>query len=375
MPDIARLTAKPKHKLLALDGGGIRGVISLEVLLRLESFLRTRHGNADLVLADEFDYIAGTSTGAIIAACLSIGMPVREIRDFYRRCGADMFEEASLLRRLRYKYEDEPLAIKLREVLGERTTLGSDSLRTLLMVVLRNATTDSPWPLSSNPAAMFNQPGAECNLTFPLWQLVRASTAAPTYFPPEVIAVGGQMFIFVDGGVTIFNNPAWQLFLMATNDRYRLNWPADRNSMLLVSVGTGTAANAKPDLKASQMHLLHHATTIPGALMNAAAEEQDSNCRIFGDCRFGLKINLEVDDFRGSAGPLPASGKLFTYLRYDPDVSRGGLDGLGLSNVNERHIAEMDSVDHLDEMTRVGAAFAAKHLTDDALDEHFRGFA
>ena len=64
------------------------------------------------------------------------------------------------------------------------------------MVVLRNATTDSPWPLSNNPAALFNdrrlgpnQNGS--NLDLPLWQIVRASTAAPTYFPPEVVMVGG----------------------------------------------------------------------------------------------------------------------------------------------------------------------------------------
>jgi uncharacterized protein len=53
-----------------------------------------------------------------------------------------------------------------------------------------------------------------------------ASTAAPTYLPPEVIVIDGRQFIFVDGGVTMYNNPAFQMFLMATVDRYWINAPA-----------------------------------------------------------------------------------------------------------------------------------------------------
>ena len=174
------------------------------------------------MLADYFDYIAGTSTGAVIATCLSVGMSVGQIRDFYVENAADMFDKARLLDRFRFKYEDDRLAARLRRELGEETTLGSDRLRTLLLIVMRNATTDSPWPLSNNPGAHYNRPEREFrNLDIPLWQLVRASTAAPTFFPPEVIDIGGgKSFVFVDGGVTMFNNPAFQLFLMATLEPY-----------------------------------------------------------------------------------------------------------------------------------------------------------
>ena len=79
------------RKLLALDGGGIRGIITLEILEAIEHILRTALGRDDrFVLADYFDYIAGTSTGAMTATALSLGLPVRDIRDFYlsaaRRC-------------------------------------------------------------------------------------------------------------------------------------------------------------------------------------------------------------------------------------------------------------------------------------------------
>ena len=72
----------------------------------------------------------------------------------------------------------------------------------------------------------------DCNLDLPLWQLVRASTAAPTYFPPEVVTVGTQDFLFVDGGVTMYNNPAFQMFLMATLEPYRLQWKTGVDKML-----------------------------------------------------------------------------------------------------------------------------------------------
>ena len=63
-----RLQRPGARKLLALDGGGIRGVLSLEILRKLESVLRTASGRADYRLADYFDYISGTSTGGIIAS-------------------------------------------------------------------------------------------------------------------------------------------------------------------------------------------------------------------------------------------------------------------------------------------------------------------
>ena len=83
-------------RLLALDGGGIRGVFSLEILARIEQLLREKTGNANLVLADHFHYLGGTSTGAIIATCLSWGMSVAEVRDLYCNRAIEMFRLAPI---------------------------------------------------------------------------------------------------------------------------------------------------------------------------------------------------------------------------------------------------------------------------------------
>lgn len=383
----ALLRPEGQKRLLALDGGGIRGLITVEILAGLEQMLREQlKRGPDFRLADYFHYVAGTSTGAIIATCISLGMSVKEIRDFYKENGEAMFDKASLLQRFRYKYEDERLADKLRQVFnaylddGERqagradVTLGSPALKTLLLVVMRNATTDSPWPISNNPRAKYNERSRpDCNLDIPLWQLVRASTAAPVYFPPEQLTLGGKSFLFVDGGVTTYNNPAFLLFLMATVGAYRMAWPAAADTMLLVSIGTGTNPNANAGLAASDMNLVYNATTIPSALMFAALNEQDLLCRVFGRCRFGAPLDREVETLILSAQEEQAAvlPRLFTYMRYNAELSAEGLERLALGNppVEPEHVQRMDSIEYMGDLTRVGAAVAK-----DIAPAHFAGF-
>ena len=87
-------------RILALDGGGIRGMIAVEILKEIEELLREETGgDKDFVLADYFDYISGTSTGAIIAAALSLGWSVDKIHNFYIKSGEQMFDKASLLKK------------------------------------------------------------------------------------------------------------------------------------------------------------------------------------------------------------------------------------------------------------------------------------
>jgi uncharacterized protein len=363
-----RLASAPTKKLLALDGGGIRGLITLEILAQIEKTLAAALGRPALVLADYFDYVAGTSTGAIIAAALSLGLSVAKIREFYLENGEAMFAKASLLRRFRYKYDDERLAEKLQQIYGAETTLGSEALRTLLLVVMRNVNTDSPWPVSNNPGAKYNdRDRKDCNLDLPLWQLVRASTAAPVYFPPEVVTIGEHRFLFVDGGVTMYNNPAFILFLMATLEPYELQWPPGEHKMLLVSVGTGSAADSNADLGPEKLNLLYNATTIPSALMFAAANEQDMLCRVFGRCQHGASIDREIGSLVGAKGPTEP--RLFRYARYNVELSRVGLDALGLSHIAPEAVRQLDSIEHMNELREVGEA--AAHAVEMS---HFDGF-
>jgi uncharacterized protein len=368
------------HKMLALDGGGIRGLITLGILKKLEE----RLGKP---LCEFFDYIAGTSTGAIIAAGLARGMPVAQLIDFYRKSGKDMFEKASLLKRLSSFYEADPLRQRLRQVFGEETNLEPRYLKCLVLVVMQNITTDSPWPISSNPDARYNDPDRpDCNLRIPLWQLVRASTAAPVYFPPEVLQWDkddpAKAFVFVDGGVTPYNNPAFLLYRMATAAPYCLNWKTGEKNMLLVSVGTGSAAN--PTSKAN-MNLLRNVAGLPGHLMYTILNEQDINCRTVGRCTHGAWIDRELFDLTCrdavagcskdawlQASHKPAQqdlGRAFLYARYNADLSREGLNLLGCPDIRPDDVQQLDSVEHMDELLRVGAAAGEQVSLD-----HFGGF-
>lgn len=371
---ISKIKSPGPKKILSLDGGGIRGMICVEVLSEMEELLRRETGSDDnFVLADYFDYISGTSTGAIVAAALSLGWSVNKIRSFYIKSGEQMFDKASMLKKFRYTYEDKELKKTLQSEFGARTTLGSKQLKTLLMMVMRNSTTDSPWPVSNNPAAKYNAAEFDgCNLDLMLWQLVRASTAAPTFFPPEKVQVGSNNFVFVDGGITMYNNPSFQTFLMATLGPYRLGWETGQDKLLIVSVGTGTSPDANENLGPSDMNLLYNATSLPSALMFAALNEQDLLCRSFGNCLCGDDLDSEVGDLIDSSGNMsrPVAEPLFTYVRYNAELSKAGLSRLRLDHIVPEEVQKLDAVENIDKLQQVGRALASHSVQP----RHFDGF-
>jgi uncharacterized protein len=351
-------------RLLALDGGGIRGVFSLEILARIESHLRTKLNQPNLVLADYFDYIAGTSTGAIIATCLSWGMKVAEVQELYITRAVEMFRPAPLYRRFWNRFQAEAITRMLQVIFSEDdkgevpALLNTKKLRTLLTLVMRNYTTGSPWPVSNNPAAKFNDPArANSNLKLPVWQLVRASAAAPVYFPPETIELGGKKQVFVDGGITPYNNPALLLFSMATLPSYNLNWPTGVDQLLLVSVGTGHVRTGAGALRANQMNMLFYARSIPLALMESISQQQDTICRILGHCKEGEPIDSEIGDLRGSAAT--AAEKKFSYVRYDHLFTP---DELELAKKTSKSGITLDNLMLIPFLRELGARYADTYV-------------
>nr|MBX2835546.1 patatin-like phospholipase family protein [Gammaproteobacteria bacterium] len=240
--------------------------------------------------------------------------------------------------------------------------------------VMRNATTDSPWPVSNNPYAKYNNSSREDNNgLIPLWQLVRASTAAPVYFPPESVTVGSKEFLFVDGGITCYNNPSFQTFLMATTEPYGLNWKTGEKEMLVVSVGTGNNPIARADLAAGDMHILYNVSSLPVALMNAASTEQDFLCRTFGNCLWGEQIDREIGDMcsiKNSKCGGPTKEKLFTYVRYNAELTREGLDSLDLNDIDPSDVRKLDAVAGVPKLQKIGRAVAENHVKAN----HFSSF-
>jgi uncharacterized protein len=351
-------------RLLALDGGGIRGVFSLEILVRIEAHLRKMLNQPNLVLADYFDYMAGTSTGAIIATCLSWGMSVAQVQELYITRAVEMFRPAPMYRRFWNRFEAEAITRMFQVVFSEDdkgevpALLSTKKLRTLLTLVMRNYTTGSPWPVSNNPAAKFNDPSrANSNLKLPVWQLVRASTAAPVYFPPETIDLGGKKQVFVDGGITPYNNPALLLFSMATLPCYNLNWPTGVDKMLLVSVGTGRVRTGAGAVRANQMNMLFYARSIPSALMESISQQQDIICRMIGHCKEGEPIDSEIGDLRGPADSV--AEKKFNYVRYDHLFT---ADEMNLARQTSKSGITLDNLMLIPFLRELGARYAEAHV-------------
>ncbi len=294
----------------------------LNRVLLEDAFSQELSKKPDLVLDDVFDLIAGTSTGAIIAAFLSWRLPVREIEKLYVDYSPTMFALGSWPQRLlKSKYDSNAIAQFFREHFkeedGEPALLGTTRLEKFLLIVMRNGSTGSPWPVCNNPKAIFNDRAhEECNLDIKLWQLLRASTAAPTYFPPEEIPLAGKTRLFMDGGITPYNNPALIAVLMATLPRYRICWPAKRELLHVVSVGTGLARARLPGKAASDINLLDHLKYIAPALIGSVAAEQDLLCRVMGDCVHGAIWDSEVGALE-TPTLFNEKEQKFTYARYD----------------------------------------------------------
>ncbi|HEY0793383.1 MAG TPA: patatin-like phospholipase family protein [Chthoniobacterales bacterium] len=319
-------------RILALDGGGLRVFFTLEVLDRVEALLRRRLGRPEAVLADHFDLIAGTSTGAILGAFLAWGLSIAQIKTLYQGMAVKVFRPyRNPLQWLRNRYAAETLSKVLRDFFVEEgppdrreATLGSPLLRTLFLAVLRNASTGSAWPLCSHPALKYNaRERPNCNLDLPLWRIVRASTAAPTFFAPERIRTGESTFQFVDGGVTPYNNPALIAALMVTEPCFNIRWPSGEDRLYVLSVGTGRTrvryANAGGGWELALPAVVSKTIT---ALIEGSTQQQDFLCRVMGRCLHGPLIDREVGELIEptpfSNGP-PSPPRRFTYVRYNTD--------------------------------------------------------
>lgn len=169
-------------RILAIDGGGVRGVVALAFLAEIERTLDKQQGRP-VRLCDHFDLIGGTSTGAIVATALALGYRVAEIRDFYFKLGPRVFKRPPFrLPGWQAKFDAKALAQELHNIIGART-LSSSDLQTGLGVMLKRIDTGSAWILMNNPRSIYWDTPADRsfigNRDYSLANVVRASTAAP----------------------------------------------------------------------------------------------------------------------------------------------------------------------------------------------------
>jgi hypothetical protein len=335
----------------------------------MEDILRERQGgDPDFRLSDYFDLIGGTSTGSIIATGLALGFSVEKLQSVYRSLAAEVFKKPFLsLGLFSAKFPEEPLIEALTEQFGDYT-LGGAELKTGLMVMTKRFDTGSPWVLHNNPKGKYFDPTegtstAIPNKDFLLRQIVRASTAAPHYFQPERLAVGkGEEAAFVDGGVSAFNNPSLQLFMLATLEGFGLQWPVGATKMLLVSVGTGYVKTRYTADQVMDMAAVQVAGQSLLALMAECDRLSQTVLQWLSDSPTAAAIDSEIGDLRND---MLGGRKLLSYLRYntrfDARWIKENLD-FEIDEKVVKGLAAMDNPKNVEELVELGDAAAAKQL-------------
>jgi patatin-like phospholipase/acyl hydrolase len=365
--------SRAPKRVLSLDGGGVRGILTLAYLKRIEDLLRARFGNADdFRLCHYFDLIGGTSTGSIIAAGLSLGMTVDQLIKLYRGLAGTVFKKRGFWAGfLDSKFPTQPLQQALEAQFGN-ICLGGSEILTGLMIMTKRLDTNSPWVIHNHPDSKYFAPAPPSN-AFPnklysLRQIVRASTAAPHYFEPEKIQVADRLTgAFVDGGVSPHNNPALQLFMLATLSGYCWNWKTGADNLMIISVGTGNAAPRLTTEEVMELSAAELALRALTSLMDDCSAQAETILQWLSRSPTRRHIDSEIGDL---ANDRLCGHELLTYCRYNLIFDTTWIARNLGAKVEESFIEGMDAMDNprkVDQLYDLGSLGADKQIEE----QHF----
>jgi hypothetical protein len=306
--------------ILCVDGGGIRGIIPLACLVQLEK----QEGKP---ASDLFDMVAGTSTGAIIAGGIALGLSARGLLALYRDLARKAFQRLPwwqvLLNLGNHRYSNAFIAQQLEEIgaLRQLNELTKD-----VLITAKN--------MDSSRTDFFvrDGPGNTSSWgTISLKDAILASIAAPTYFPAHQAQVRGEKFTWVDGGVGVAGNPSYHAAVEALHYSAGRYLPGDTR---LLSFGTGSRPHRINALKANMFQW---------GLWALSESLEDAN---------------EWQTFV-TRKEYNQSGRI-DFRRYQLDLADDVIQELGITIPPGRALAEldMDAVWAIDLLEDIGRAFA-----------------
>ena len=292
--DMAAAAPAPTYRVLSLDGGGIRGLMTAHWLREL----RNRLGSP---LRDHFHLIAGTSTGSILACLVASGREPDEIIELYRQKGESIFPGLggrlwSRFSRLLSegvsapRYDGQGLYEALRSTFGQ-LRFGDLPARTMVIAYdteERSTRVFKSWRMDHDEHAR------------PVWEIVASSCAAPTYFPAFPFSVDGVRRSMIDGGVSA-NNPC----ACAVAEAVRLNCdgdstPATLPGLIVASFGTGQVTRPIPYESAREWGALEWAIPIIDVLMDGSGDATSYIVKQLvgehGYFRFNTELTEAYDD-------------------------------------------------------------------------------
>lgn len=236
-----------RFRILSIDGGGIRGILSGQLLVALEKKIQQKSGNSSARLADYFDMIAGNSTGGILA-CLYLcpddkntSRPLfsaEEAVNLYLQHGQEIFKDENRQTLMSMGgFTNDKYPVELFEKLLKKYFKNKK-----LSELLRPCIIPS-YNISKRSTHFFTQHDARTSngSDFYVRDVARATSAAPTYFEPALITSdSGEDYPLVDGGV-FANNPALCAFVEVLHKFPNTgSKKMTANDILMVSIGTGS---------------------------------------------------------------------------------------------------------------------------------------
>lgn len=227
-------TASDATSLLSVSGGGLLGVIPAAILIRFEALGKAQYGQS-YRLCDSFDSVAGSSTGAVIATGVALGLSAQEIADFYLRDVPQGFKRRRFAIPFLQDVFDGDLLQSFFEDRTKGRVLNRSQVYCDLTVMVKDMDRNKSIAFTTLDCANPSLFGVELRQNaVPLTELLRASTAAPGLFSPVSIDLKGVGATrLIDGGFSLFNDPSFFIS--------RVMQKAGCEQITLTSLGTGSS--------------------------------------------------------------------------------------------------------------------------------------
>ncbi|MDR2233254.1 MAG: patatin-like phospholipase family protein [Tannerella sp.] len=259
-------------RILALDGGGIRGMLPAMIVAELERRLRKATNNADSYISDYFDLIAGTSTGGILSCIYLYNHNGRRIEaadaaSFYENFGSTIFRRncfSFIIRLFDSLYRDKGINGVLDRIFGE-AKLSEAVCNCAIMA----------YDISERKAVIFTRDAArqDDRRDYRLRDIARATSAAPTYFRvAKALSISGDTSYLIDGGIYA-NDPSICGIVEAKKTVFGAQDTYPKISdMLVVSIGTGKVVKSYDYERARKWGVISWAIPVIDMLQSSSAE-------------------------------------------------------------------------------------------------------
>lgn len=343
-------------RILALQGGGLRGVVAIAFLERIEAILSARTGRPEH-LCDWFDLIGGSSMSAIVAGMLALGYRTSDIKDVFFDLAPRVYRDPFRPIRWRHtRFDERSLTPTLRSICGD-CALSSYELVTGIAITVVRADTGASNIVSNNPRGPLSDFVAG-NKSCRLENIIAASIGPPNFTPRSVIF--DARCDVVDASCSPDGNPSLAILQTATSTRHGLCWSTGPDQLTIVSIGAG---NSYSSLPGGTARIVSSTRSLEGLVIGLAHRAALVQMQWLGKCETPMLLNSEL---RSPHDEEPAGGKLFRLYHYDLPLNESWIRsslGLDISGGDVARMCRMDDSGIVQKLYAVARAAAEQHVT------------